>query len=271
VVVLENIFRHMEHGESPAVAAEKGGREVALPVLAATLTTAVVFFPVIFLSGASRYLFIALGLAVVLSILASYFVAMTVVPLFCARLIKHVPQHGPGQAARGFNAWSNRRFNSLLDVYEKLLRRSLRAPVLVVAALSLHFVVQGLLQVPVEGAVALFLAGAALHLFATTSMGIFMATLARNMPQFGMLLIITLLPLQMLSGGMTPRESMPQFVQDIMLASPTTHFVQLAQAILYRGAGFDVVWKPFLILLILGAIFFVLALGRFRKTIGQMA
>ena len=88
---------------------------------------------------------------------------------------------------------------------------------------------------PIEGSVALFLAGAALHLFATTSMGIFMATLARSMPQFGMLLVLVLLPLQMLSGGTTPRESMPQFVQDIMLAAPTTHFVELGQAILYRA------------------------------------
>ena len=99
--------------------------------------------------------------------------------------------------------------------------------VLASAALSLTFIVRGLLQVPIEGSVALF-AGAALHLFATTSMGIFMATLARSMPQFGMLLVL-LLPLQMLSGGTTPRESMPQFVQDIMLAAPTTHFVELGQ------------------------------------------
>ena len=113
VVVLENIFRHMEHGETPEVAAEKGGREVALPVLAATLTTAVVFFPVIFLSGASRYLFMALGLAVVLSILASYLVAMTVVPLFCAKWIKTVQPHGSPDA-RGFHAWFNRRFDTLL-------------------------------------------------------------------------------------------------------------------------------------------------------------
>ncbi len=88
VVVLENIFRHMEMGEPPAVAAERGGAEVQLPVLAATLTTAIVFFPVIFLYGVSRFLFTALALAVVLSLFASYFVAMTVVPLFCARLIK---------------------------------------------------------------------------------------------------------------------------------------------------------------------------------------
>src|SRR5580692_9820506 len=88
VVVLENIFRHLEMGEPPAVAAERGGQEVALPVLAATLTTAVVFFPVTFLYGVSRYLFSALALSVVLSLFASYFVAMTVVPLFCANLIK---------------------------------------------------------------------------------------------------------------------------------------------------------------------------------------
>jgi len=145
------------------------------------------------------------------------------------------------------------------------------AVVLLAAALSLTFVVRGLLHVTVEGSVALFLAGAALHLFATTSMGIFMATLARSMPQFGLLVILTLIPLEMLSGGMTPRESMPKIVQDIMLIAPTTHFVELGQAILYRGAGLDVVWKPFLALLAIGGVLFFLSLKRFRKTIGQMA
>src|SRR4029077_20292399 len=86
--VLENIFRHLEMGEPPEVAAERGGREVALPVLAATLTTVIVFFPVTFLYGVSRFLFTALALAVILSLFASYAVAMTVVPLFCAKLIK---------------------------------------------------------------------------------------------------------------------------------------------------------------------------------------
>ena len=101
VVVLENIFRHMELGETPEVAAEKGGSEVALPVLAATLTTAVVFFPVVFLYGVSRYLFMALALAVVLSLFASYFVALTVVPLFCAKLIKaDEAEHGHGEGVR---------------------------------------------------------------------------------------------------------------------------------------------------------------------------
>ena len=143
--------------------------------------------------------------------------------------------------------------------------------VLASAGLSLTFVVRGLLHVPIEGSVALFLAGVALHLFATTSMGIFMATLARSMPQFGMLLVLVLLPLQMLSGGTTPRESMPAFVQNIMLAAPTTHFVELGQAILYRGAGISVVWQPFLALALIGAVLFALSLARFRKTLSQMA
>ena len=94
VVVLENIFRHLEMGESPEVAAEKGGAEVALPVLAATFATVVVFFPVTFLYGVSQYLFTALALSVVLSLFASYVVAMTVVPVFCANFIKGHGGHG---------------------------------------------------------------------------------------------------------------------------------------------------------------------------------
>jgi ABC-2 type transport system permease protein len=143
--------------------------------------------------------------------------------------------------------------------------------VLVSAAGALTFMVEGVLGVPVEGSVALFLAGAALNLFATTSMGIFMATLARSMPQFGMLAVLILLPLQVLSGGITPRESMPGFVQDIMLAAPTTHFVALGQAILYRGAGIAAVWPQFLALAAIGSVLFTLSLNRFRKTIGRMA
>src|SRR5450755_1297081 len=108
VVVLENIYRHLELGESPAVAAEEGGKEVALPVLAATLTTVVVFFPVTFLYGVSKFLFTALALAVGLSLFASFAVAMTLVPLFCARFIK-VHEHGP----RGFNAWFQHGFDAL--------------------------------------------------------------------------------------------------------------------------------------------------------------
>ncbi|MBX3687869.1 ABC transporter permease [Dokdonella sp.] len=143
--------------------------------------------------------------------------------------------------------------------------------VLLAAALSLNLVVRGMLQVPVEGSLPLFFTGAALCLFATTSMGIFLATLARNMAQFGMLMVLTIMPLQMLSGGSTPRESMPELVQDIMLAAPTTHFVELGQAILFRGAGIEVVWKQFLWLAVIGVALFALSLARFRKTIAQMA
>lgn len=148
---------------------------------------------------------------------------------------------------------------------------SMALVVLAACAFSLAFVVQGLLAVPIEGSVALFLAGAAVNLFATTSLGIFLGTLGRTMPQFGLLLILVMMPLQMLSGGSTPRESMPEVVQTIMLAAPTTHFVLLAQGILYRGAGLAVVWPNFLALFAIGAALFGVALARFRSTIGSMA
>ena len=142
VVVLENIFRHLEMGEEPAVAAEKGGQEVSLAVLAATLTTAIVFFPVVFLYGVSRFLFVALALAVVLSLLASYVVAMTVVPLFCAKLIKqHQADEEIGQGsigarfgriAVGFNTY----FDKLLGKYDRSLSTALLRPVATVVALA---------------------------------------------------------------------------------------------------------------------------------------
>ncbi len=143
--------------------------------------------------------------------------------------------------------------------------------VLVSAAFSLIVVVQGLLRVPIDGSVPLFLAGSVLHLFATTSMGIFLATLARSMPQFGLLTMLVLLPMQLLSGSATPTESMPAFVQHLMLAAPTTHFVSIGQAILFRGAGLDVVWPQFLALAVIGAAFFALTLHRFRSAVSQMA
>ena len=139
--------------------------------------------------------------------------------------------------------------------------------VLVSTALSLLFVVQGLLQVPITGSVTLFLFGTMLHLFSTTSIGIFLGTLARSMPQLGLLMILVILPLQMLSGGVTPRESMPEIVQNIMLLAPTTHFVSFAQAILYRGAGFEVVWRDFVAITVIGMVFFFAALMRFRSAV----
>jgi ABC-2 type transport system permease protein len=143
--------------------------------------------------------------------------------------------------------------------------------VLVAAMVSLLLVVQLALQVPIQGSLALFMLAAALHLFATTSMGIFLATLARTMPQFGMLLVLVLLPLQMLSGGSTPYENMPWLVQAVMRLAPTTHFVSAAQAILYRGAGLNVVWPQLLAIITIGGVLFTAALSRFRKTISQLA
>jgi hydrophobic/amphiphilic exporter-1 (mainly G- bacteria), HAE1 family len=153
VISLENIYRHLEMGASPEVAAEQGGSEVSLAVLAATLTTAVVFFPVTFLYGVSKFLFTALALAVVISLFASYFVAMTVIPLFCARFLKgvhhaireqdseegSVGSEEPSWGGR-FNTWFNRMFNRLLDFYERSVRRALKRPGFTVALLALLFV-----------------------------------------------------------------------------------------------------------------------------------
>jgi multidrug efflux pump subunit AcrB len=155
VVVLENIYRHLELGEPPEVAAEKGGREVALPVLAATLTTVVVFFPVTFLYGVSKFLFSALALAVALSLFASYAVAMTVVPLFCARFIKASAHHGTPSDEKPvtvnikkrrwsfgewFNVWFNDRFEGFLKIYDRLVGGTLRHPVVTLAVFGLIFV-----------------------------------------------------------------------------------------------------------------------------------
>ncbi len=132
VVVLENIFRHLALGETSEGAAEKGGREVAMPVLAATFTTAIVFFPVVFLYGVSRFLFTALAAAVVFSLFASYAVAMTVVPLFCAHFIKSAHQevaHHQGKTAfERFVLWFNRRYDRMLMRYDIAVRRSLLRP-----------------------------------------------------------------------------------------------------------------------------------------------
>ena len=142
--------------------------------------------------------------------------------------------------------------------------------VLFAAIFGLEIMVRGAVGVVISGSVPLFMLGVALTLLATTSMGIFLGTVARSMPQFGLLAILILLPLVVLSGSLTPRESMPILVQEVMLVAPTTHFVSLAQAILYRGAGFSVVWPQFLALLGIAVSFFTAALLRFRKSIGTM-
>jgi multidrug efflux pump subunit AcrB len=145
VISLENIYRHLELGEAPAVAAETGGAEVNLAVLAATLVDVVDFFPVTLLIGVSKFLFTSLALAFCLSLLASFVVAMTVIPLFCSRFLKAIPHaHGEGGAGhapkeRSFNAWFNRGFNTVLDLYERWVRRALRFPGLTVAGLMCLF------------------------------------------------------------------------------------------------------------------------------------
>jgi len=144
---------------------------------------------------------------------------------------------------------------------------SMGAVVLVATAFSLQFVVKGVLSVPIAGSEWLFLSGVLLMLFSTTSMGIFMGTVARSMPQLGLIVIITILPLQVLSGTITPFESMPEVLQYFMQLMPTSHFVAMAQAVLYRGAGFDVVWPQLLAIVAIGMAFFLVSLAMFRKSL----
>ena len=135
--------------------------------------------------------------------------------------------------------------------------------------LSLVFVVEKLLHVPIEGSIPLFMCGALLYLFFATSVGIFLATIARTMPQLGLLYIMVAVPLNLLSGANTPLESMPPWLRTLMQASPSTHFVAFAQAILYRGAGFDLVWPRFVAVAAIGGLFLALALWRFRSASAQ--
>lgn len=141
--------------------------------------------------------------------------------------------------------------------------------VLLGASFSLIVVVKHLLQVPLGSGLAVFLGCAALYLFAAASIGIFLGTIARSMPQLGLLIILTIVPLQLLSGGMTPRESMPETIQDLMLFTPTTYFVKLAQACLYRDADFALIWPDLLAMIGVGLAFFLIALTRFRKAVTQ--
>jgi ABC-2 type transport system permease protein len=141
--------------------------------------------------------------------------------------------------------------------------------IIIAVGLSLTLVVRTLLGVPIAGSVPLFLAGTALYLFFATAIGIFLATIARSMPQLGLLYMLIAMPMNILSGSNTPLESMPRWLATIMQASPSTHFVSFAQAILYRGAGFDVVWPQFLAVVAIGGLFFTAALFRFRRAAAQ--
>ncbi|MDQ0503315.1 ABC transporter permease [Xanthobacter agilis] len=139
------------------------------------------------------------------------------------------------------------------------------AVILVGTTFSILVVLKGVMGMEIAGSVGLFLLGTALYLFFTAALGIFLGTLSGSMPQFGLLFFLIVLPMNMLSGGFTPLESMPQWLQTVMQASPSTQFVAFAQAILYRGAGMETVWPRFLATFAIGMLFFLVALVRFRK------
>ena len=136
-----------------------------------------------------------------------------------------------------------------------------------IATLSLLVIVRGLLDVPLPGSVPAFVFSCVLYLFSASSIGILLATTARSMPQFALLVVLVVFPMNMLSGSATPQEAMPEALRTIMQFVPSTHFVTTAQAILYRGAGLDVVWPNLLAVTALGAAFFLAALALFRRSV----
>lgn len=139
--------------------------------------------------------------------------------------------------------------------------------ILVAATVSLFVVVKGMLQVPIAGSIPLFLVGVATYLFFATALGIFLGTIARTMAQFALLIILLIFTLQMLSGGSTPVESQPEWLQRLTLVLPSRHFVSFAQAIIFRGAGLGTVWPQFAAVAGIGLAFFVYAISRFRDSI----
>jgi len=141
----------------------------------------------------------------------------------------------------------------------------------VAVGLSLYLVVRMMLGIPIAGSIPLFMIGVVIYLFFATAIGIFLGTVARSMPQLGLLYMLVFMPMNMLSGSNTPLESMPVWLATAMQASPSTHFVSFAQSILYRGAGIDVVWPQFLAVAVIGALFLALAILRFRSVVSQAA
>ena len=139
--------------------------------------------------------------------------------------------------------------------------------VLVCVSFSLLVVIELILKIPLSGSVPLYLLCTFLVLFATTSMGVFMGTIVKNMPQLGMIFILAILPLMLLSGSITPYESMPMILQDLMKLMPTSHFVDLSQAILFKGASISIIWEKMLIIFIIGVVFFVSTLALFKRSL----
>lgn len=137
----------------------------------------------------------------------------------------------------------------------------------IAAALSLQLVVREILHIPIRGSVSLFIVGTVAYLFFATAIGIFLGTIARSMPQLGLLFMLVAMPLNILSGSNTPLEAMPALLRTVMMASPSTHFVLFAQSVLFRGATLPDVWSDLLLICAVGTLFFALALQRFRSAV----
>tara|TARA_R110002049_G_scaffold285698_4_gene467112 strand:+ start:289077 stop:290201 length:1125 start_codon:yes stop_codon:yes gene_type:complete len=139
--------------------------------------------------------------------------------------------------------------------------------ILVAVMMSLSIVVQRILEVPIAGSVWLLFGGICLYLFFATAMGIFLGTVARSMAQFALLVLLTVLPMQMLSGAITPIESQPEWLGPITNLFPSRHFVSFSQSIIFRGAGLSDVWPQFAATAGLGLVFFLASLAIFRRSI----
>ena len=158
-----------------------------------------------------------------------------------------------------------------LTSFEIMISKILSVCIIVLLGVcfSIFFVVEAFLEIPISGSIPLYLFSTFLVLFATTSMGVFIGTVVKNMPQLGMVFILTILPLMMLSGTMSPFESMPQILQYLMNLMPTSHFVELSQAILFRDAGFFIVYKQMINIFLIGVVFFISTLFIFKKSLGM--
>ena len=143
------------------------------------------------------------------------------------------------------------------------------AVVMAATVLSLIFVMQGVLDIRIAGAVPLFLLGTALFLFTATALGVFLATIARSMAQFALMVMLTVLPMLILSGGETPIEGQPEWLQVCTVLLPSRHYMAASQGIVFKGAGFATVWPEFLWMAALGIVLLVMSLGLFRKSVAQ--
>jgi len=139
--------------------------------------------------------------------------------------------------------------------------------ILVAFTLSMQLVVENILDVPISGSRILLLSGTTLYLLAAAAIGIFLGTIARTMAQFALLMIMVIVPITMLSGGLTPVESQPEIIQPITWLLPSRHYMSFAQAVVFRGADLSIIWPQLLIITGLGGIFFSASLALFRRSI----